>query len=107
MLGHIFPPWLQFRGGKGVATYLGTLLGVAWPAALVFVALWLLTAFITRTSSAGALVATFATPFVLILIGLPAAGLVYGLLAALVWWKHRENIARLLAGTEPRIGGKR
>jgi acyl phosphate:glycerol-3-phosphate acyltransferase len=90
-----------------VATFLGTLLAVAWPAGLVFAALWLLTAFITRTSSAGALVATLATPLVLMLIGLPAAGLVYGVLAALVWWKHRENIGRLLAGTEPKIGGKR
>jgi glycerol-3-phosphate acyltransferase PlsY len=107
MLGHIFPPWLQFRGGKGVATFLGTLLGVAWPVALVFAALWLLTAFITRTSSTGALVATLATPLVLALIGLPTAGLIYALLAALVWWKHRENISRLLAGTEPKIGGKR
>jgi acyl phosphate:glycerol-3-phosphate acyltransferase len=105
MLGHMFPPWLQFRGGKGVATFLGTLIAVAWPAALAFAAVWLLTAFITRYSSAAALVATLATPLVLLLIGLPAAALVYTGLAALVWWKHKDNITRLLAGTESKIGG--
>ena len=106
ILGHMFPCWLGFRGGKGVATYLGTLAGVAWPAAVAFAALWLGCAFATRYSSASALVATAASPLVLLLLGLPAAAAVFAGLTVVLWWKHRENIARLRTGTEGRIGAK-
>jgi glycerol-3-phosphate acyltransferase PlsY len=105
-LGHVFPVWLGFRGGKGVATYLGTLIAVAWPAALAFAVLWLGCAALTRYSSASALLATAATPIVLALLGLPAAALVYAGITVLLWWKHRENIVRLRAGTEGKIGAK-
>jgi glycerol-3-phosphate acyltransferase PlsY len=106
MLGHLFTPWLRFKGGKGVATFLGTLIAIAWPAALVFAAVWLATALLTRISSAAALAATAASPLTLLWLGAPAPALVYTLLAGLVWWKHKDNIKRLLAGTEARIGGK-
>ena len=104
--GHIAPVWLGFRGGKGVATYLGTLAGVAWPAAVAFAALWLGCAFATRYSSASALVATAASPLVLLLLGLPAAAAVFAGLTVVLWWKHRENLARLRTGTAGRIGAK-
>ena len=105
-LGHVFPVWLRFKGGKGVATYIGCLLGVFWPAALVFAVVWLATAFATKYSSAGALVASVVAPLALWLFGQPAAAAVFALLAALLWWKHRENIERLRAGTEGKIGKK-
>lgn len=105
-LGHVFPVWLRFKGGKGVATYIGCLLGVFWPAALVFAVAWLATAFATKYSSAGALVASVVAPLALWLFGQPAAAAVFALLAALLWWKHRENIERLRAGTEGKIGKK-
>jgi glycerol-3-phosphate acyltransferase PlsY len=103
-LGHLFPVWLQFRGGKGVATFLGCLLGVAWPAALAFAIVWLAVAFLTRTSSAAALAASALTPIVLLIVGRSEAALMFGLMAVLLWAKHRANISRLLAGTESRIG---
>jgi glycerol-3-phosphate acyltransferase PlsY len=103
-LGHLFPAWLKFRGGKGVATFLGCLLGVAWQAALAFGIVWLAVAFLTRTSSAAALGASALTPIVLIIMAQTTAALMFGLMAILLWLKHRANISRLLAGTEPRIG---
>jgi glycerol-3-phosphate acyltransferase PlsY len=103
-LGHVLPAWIAFRGGKGVATFLGGLLGVAWPAGLAFAAAWLCVAGLTRYSSAAALTASALTPFVLLGMGRPAAALVFGLLAAVLWIKHRANLARLRAGTESRIG---
>jgi glycerol-3-phosphate acyltransferase PlsY len=103
-LGHLFPVWLQFRGGKGVATFLGCLLGVAWPAAVVFGIAWLAVAFLTRFSSAAALAASALTPIVLMIMGRSDAALMFGLMAILLWAKHRANIARLAAGTESRIG---
>jgi acyl phosphate:glycerol-3-phosphate acyltransferase len=105
-LGHVFPVWLGFKGGKGVATFLGTLIGAAWPAALAFAAIWLACAFAFRYSSLSALAASAATPVVLFLLGRHEAALVYVVLAALVWWKHAANIGRLRAGTETRIGAK-
>lgn len=105
-LGHLFPLWIGFRGGKGVATFLGCLFGYAWIAALVVCAVWLAAAGLTRYSSAGALAASAAAPVVLLALGEPEAGALFALLAALLWWKHRENIARLRAGTEGRIGQK-
>lgn len=105
-LGHTFPIWLGFKGGKGVATYLGILIGAAWPGALVFAIAWLATAFVTRFSSLSALVATVCVPITLLLFGLREAALLFAILSVLVFIKHRANISRLLAGTETRIGAK-
>jgi glycerol-3-phosphate acyltransferase PlsY len=104
ILGHLYPVWLRFRGGKGVATFLGGLIGVAWPAAIVFALVWLAVAAVTRYSSAAALVATAVSPMVALAIGLEEAALVFWALAALVWFKHSANIGRLLSGSEPKIG---
>jgi glycerol-3-phosphate acyltransferase PlsY len=105
-VGHIAPVWLGFRGGKGVATFLGCLLGLHWPAAVVFALVWLAVAAVTRYSSLSALVASAAAPAVFWFDGRPGQGGVILAMTALLWWKHRENIARLLAGTESRIGQK-
>jgi acyl phosphate:glycerol-3-phosphate acyltransferase len=104
--GHILPVWLRFRGGKGVATFLGCLLGVFWPAGIIFAALWLAMAFLFRYSSASALVASLASPLVLVLFGRSQAAAVFLGLALVLWWMHRANIGRLMAGTEGRIGQK-
>ena len=103
-LGHLYPVFLGFRGGKGVATFLGCLLGVAWPAGLVFIALWALVAKATRYSSAAALLGSAASPIALMLLGHRQAAGLFALLAAGLWIKHRTNIERLLHGTESRIG---
>jgi acyl phosphate:glycerol-3-phosphate acyltransferase len=105
-LGHLFPVWLKFRGGKGVAVYIGVLLGLFWPAALVFCALWLATAFTSRYSSLAALVASFATPIFLWWFGHLALASLFAVLTLLLFYMHRENIGRLQAGTEGRIGAK-
>jgi acyl phosphate:glycerol-3-phosphate acyltransferase len=105
-LGHLFPVWLGFRGGKGVATYIGVLLGVAWPAALVFGAVWLAVAALTRYSSLAALTASVAAPLFLLWWSGVADAEAFALLAALLWIMHRGNIGRLLSGTEGRIGGR-
>ncbi|HEY4406199.1 MAG TPA: glycerol-3-phosphate 1-O-acyltransferase PlsY [Xanthobacteraceae bacterium] len=104
LIGHIFPVWLSFKGGKGVATYIGLLIGLAWPAALVFCLIWLAVAALTRYSSLAGLVAGAAMPPVLWLISDQRTALLFVLLTALVWIRHRANIARLLDGTEPKIG---
>jgi glycerol-3-phosphate acyltransferase PlsY len=104
ILGHLYPVWLKFRGGKGVATFLGGLIGLAWPAAIAFVIVWLAVAAVTRRSSAAALAATAISPLVAFLIGLQDVAVVFWALAALVWVKHSANIARLLRGAEPKIG---
>jgi glycerol-3-phosphate acyltransferase PlsY len=103
VLGHMFPPWLGFKGGKGVATTLGVLLGLSWPLGILACALWLVLAAVFRYSSLAALLsilggAIAAWYFV------PTVALVVCLLAALVWMRHHANIRRLLNGTEPRIG---
>ena len=103
-LGHLFPVWLGFKGGKGVATYLGVLIGAAWPGALAFAAIWLACAALTRYSSLSALVASAATPAVLWALGSIREAQVYVLMTVLVWFVHRANIRRLLAGTEGKIG---
>jgi glycerol-3-phosphate acyltransferase PlsY len=102
-LGHLFPAWLKFKGGKGVATYIGVLLGLAWPFALLFGVIWLAAAFASRYSSLAALVASALTPVALWLAGLPRIALLYFLLTALLWVMHRTNIARLLNGSEGKI----
>jgi glycerol-3-phosphate acyltransferase PlsY len=103
-LGHLFPVWLGFRGGKGVATYIGLLIGLAWPAAIVFCVIWLATAAVTRYSSFAALVASALTPFFLWWYGDVQAAQVFSLLSILLWIMHRGNVARLWRGTEGKIG---
>jgi acyl phosphate:glycerol-3-phosphate acyltransferase len=102
--GHLFPVWLGFRGGKGVATYIGALFALSWPAGLAFAGLWIVVAMLTRYSSLAALTAALATPFVLLARGETAYAATLAVLTALLWWKHAANIARLRAGTESRIG---
>lgn len=105
-LGHLFPVWLGFKGGKGVATYLGVLIGLAWVGALVFALVWLAVAFATRYSSLAALVAAIAVPIALYFLGhVQVAGL-FAVMSLIVLVKHRANIARLMAGTESKIGAK-
>ena len=105
-LGHLFPVWLKFKGGKGVAVYIGILIGLFWPAALVFCALWLITAVISRYSSLSALVASFITPILLWWLGHLEPAALFTLLTVLLFYMHRANISRLLAGTEGKIGQK-
>ncbi len=105
-LGHLFPVWLGFRGGKGVATFLGTLLALAWPVGLAVCATWAATAAITRFSSLSALVAAALSPVWLLLFGHAQMVGLAVLLAGLVFLRHSANIARLRAGTEPRIGAR-
>ncbi|MFN4160185.1 MAG: glycerol-3-phosphate 1-O-acyltransferase PlsY [Gemmobacter sp.] len=105
-VGHLFPVWLRFQGGKGVATFLGTLLALAWPVGLAACASWLAGAALTRISSVAALIATAAAPLWMLLLGQPQMAALAVLMAALVWWRHAPNIARLRAGTEPKIGKK-
>ncbi len=106
-LGHLYPVWLKFRGGKGVATYLGVLLGLFWPAALVFAVMWLATAYTSRYSSLSALVAAFVTPIFLWWFGHAALASLFVVLTLILFYTHRENIGRLQAGTEGRIGEKK
>jgi glycerol-3-phosphate acyltransferase PlsY len=105
-LGHLFPVWLRFKGGKGVAVYIGVLLGLFWPAALVFCAIWLATAVTSRYSSLSALVASFVTPIFLWWFGHLALASLFAILTLLLFYMHRENIRRLQAGTEGKIGAK-
>jgi acyl phosphate:glycerol-3-phosphate acyltransferase len=103
-LGHLFPVWLNFKGGKGVAVYIGILFGLFWPAAIVFCLIWLAMAFSFRYSSLSALVASIATPLFLWWFGHLALASLFAVLTLLLFFKHRENIRRLQAGTEGKIG---
>jgi acyl phosphate:glycerol-3-phosphate acyltransferase len=105
-LGHVFPVWLRFKGGKGVATYLGCLIGLHLPAAAGFAGIWLGTAALMRFSSLSALIASAAIPLLLWSWGERQIAELFFLLTLLLWWTHRGNIRRLLAGTEGRIGQK-
>ncbi|MBS0242104.1 MAG: glycerol-3-phosphate 1-O-acyltransferase PlsY [Proteobacteria bacterium] len=105
-LGHIFPVWLAFKGGKGVATYIGVLLAASWHAAAVFAVAWLATAYLTRYSSLSALVATFVVFVFLFFTGGPFMASIAAIISALLYWRHRENIHRLMEGTESKIGAK-
>ncbi|MFK3692538.1 glycerol-3-phosphate 1-O-acyltransferase PlsY [Agrobacterium tumefaciens] len=105
-LGHLFPVWLGFKGGKGVATYIGVLLGAAPLMMLAFALVWIATAFITRYSSLSALVAMVIIPVALWVLGPEKTALLVTLLSVISWLKHHENIRRLMAGTESRIGQK-
>ncbi|MES0383701.1 MAG: glycerol-3-phosphate 1-O-acyltransferase PlsY [Hyphomicrobium sp.] len=103
-IGHTYPVWLGFKGGKGVATYIGILLGLNWPGALAFCSVWLLVAILSRYSSLSAIVAAVVTPIWLLTVGDYATAILAALLSVLLIYKHRANIRRLVAGEEPRIG---
>lgn len=103
-LGHLFPVWLRFKGGKGVATYIGILIGFAWIAAVAFGVIWFAVAGITRYSSLSGLVASAATPAILWTLGQTDTAMLFAVLTILVFVMHRANIARLFAGTESKIG---
>jgi glycerol-3-phosphate acyltransferase PlsY len=105
-LGHLFPVWLKFKGGKGVATYIGLLIGLYWPAALLFCAIWLAVAAVSRYSSLAALIASALTPLALWYFDLPSVAALFLLLTVLLWVMHRANITRLLNGSEGKIGAK-
>ncbi|NTF31608.1 glycerol-3-phosphate 1-O-acyltransferase PlsY [Rhizobium skierniewicense] len=105
-LGHLFPVWLGFKGGKGVAVYIGVLLGAAPLMMLAFAAVWIATAFLTKYSSLSALVAMLVIPVALWIVGPEKTALLVTLLSVISWYMHRENIRRLLAGTESKIGKK-
>ena len=104
VLGHLFPVWLGFRGGKGVATGLGVLLAAAWPVGLACCGVWLVAAKLLKMSSAAALTAFAAAPLFALVLSSADHALMALLIAILVFWRHEANIRRLLAGTEPRIG---
>ena len=105
-LGHLFPVWLGFRGGKGVATFLGTVLALDWRLGLAACAIWLVTALLLRISSLSALVAAALTPFLAIWLDGARMAAVTAFMAVLIFLRHRANIARIIAGSEPRIGRK-
>jgi acyl phosphate:glycerol-3-phosphate acyltransferase len=102
-LGHVFPVWLKFSGGKGVATYIGVLLALAWPIALLFGVVWVAVAFVTRYSSLAALVASALTPIALWVWALPYPAILFAILTVLLWAKHHANIRRLIDGSEGKI----
>jgi glycerol-3-phosphate acyltransferase PlsY len=107
-VGHCFPVWLKFKGGKGVATFIGLLLFSMWPVGLGFGAIWLAMAGIFRMSSFAALVATLATPVMAYFLNPTGDGwIITAVLAVLIYWLHRANISRILAGKEPKIGSKK
>ena len=104
-LGHLYPVWLKFKGGKGVATYIGVLIALSWPVAIAFCVIWLAIAGLTRYSSVAALAASAATPFLLAFTSDPRTTLLFIFLTLLLWLRHHENIARLVAGTEGKSNG--
>jgi acyl phosphate:glycerol-3-phosphate acyltransferase len=103
-LGHLYPVWLGFKGGKGVATFLGCLLALEWRAGLVFIGLWLLIAGVTRFSSLAALAASAAAPAYLWCADQPNLAVLFAILTLILWYRHSPNIARLVKGDETRIG---
>lgn len=107
MIGHCYPIWLRFAGGKGVATFLGILIALAWPVGLACCVVWLIAAAVSRTSSMGALAAASASTFLMMFLGYGQAMVLGVLLTLLIFWRHRANISRLRAGTEPKIGAKK
>lgn len=106
-LGHLFPVWLKFKGGKGVATFIGIAIGLYWPAALIFLAIWLVMALIFRYSSLSALVASLGIILFCVLMERWQFSEFFAVLTIILWAKHHENIGRLLKGTESKIGGSK
>jgi acyl phosphate:glycerol-3-phosphate acyltransferase len=106
-LGHLYPVWLRFRGGKGVATYVGGLLGAFWPGALAFAVVWLGIAYGTRYSSAAALGGSLIAPVVALQMGETRVAEVFFALACLLWLRHSQNIQRLFLGQETKIGAEK
>jgi glycerol-3-phosphate acyltransferase PlsY len=106
MIGHCFPVWLKFRGGKGVATFLGLLYALAWPIGIAACLSWLVTALVFRFSSLAALVAAASTMFWAVVLGEPQIFMLCAFLTALIFWRHAGNIRRLVDGTEGKIGKK-
>ncbi len=106
-LGHLFPVWLRFRGGKGVATMIGIVAALLWPAALIVIAVWLLALAVTRRSSVGGMSGALAAPAAALVLGRPDLAILFLGLALLILWTHRANIGRLIDGTEPRVGKAR
>ncbi|WP_299738276.1 glycerol-3-phosphate 1-O-acyltransferase PlsY [uncultured Roseobacter sp.] len=104
MIGHCYPVWLRFAGGKGVATFLGIMLALSLPVGIGCCIAWLIGALLWRISSMGALVSAAASTFLLVFLGQGEAVVLGGLLTVIVLWRHRANISRLRAGTEPKIG---
>ncbi len=105
--GHIFPVWLGFKGGKGVATFFGTMLMLFWPVGLIAGATWIVTAAVSRISSLSALVAAVLTPAYMLAFGKSLLAGFAVLFALMIIWSHRDNVRRLLSGQEPRIGAKK
>ena len=103
-LGHLYPVWLRFRGGKGVATLIGVVAALFWPAALISAAVWILALFLTRYSSVGGMAAALAAPAAAALFGRLDLAILFAGFGLLIFWKHRANIGRLISRTEPRIG---
>lgn len=106
LIGHLYPVWLKFRGGKGLATYFGLLIPLLWPAALIYAVVWIATALIVRISSVAGMLAAISAPIAAAALGQKTLFPMLLGFTLLVLWRHHENIARLRAGTEPRIGKK-
>jgi glycerol-3-phosphate acyltransferase PlsY len=107
LVGHIYPAWLKFRGGKGVATYFGLLIPLIWPAAAVYAVIWLATLALTRISSAAGIFAAFSVPLTAAIVGETSLVPILLGFTLLVLWRHHKNISRLIAGTEPAVGERR
>lgn len=107
LIGHCFPIWLGFKGGKGVATFFGILFATAWPVGLIAGAIWLTSAFLTRMSSLSALLTAALIPFISYAMGREAIAIMAAVLAVVIFVRHRENIDRILTGTESKIGSKK
>ena len=103
-LGHLYPVWLRFRGGKGVATLIGVVAALFWPAALISAVVWILALFLTRYSSVGGMAAALAAPAAAALLGRVDLAILFAGFSLLIFWKHRANLGRLISRTEPRIG---
>jgi len=106
LFGHCFPFWLKFKGGKGVATFFGVLLATAWPVGLAAAGVWLLSAIVTRLSSLSALLAALGAPSIAYFMGKPNVAIMAAVLALIIFVRHRENIGRIVSGTESKIGSK-
>ena len=107
LLGHCFPFWLKFKGGKGVATFFGVMLSVAWPVGLMAALVWLLSAFLTRISSLSALLAALSAPIMALVLGHHSVAIMAAGLAIIIFIRHHENIRRITSGTESKIGGSK